>query len=81
MTSLLSALVIGVALSLAWNGLAFSLVTLSFELAIGPAGTDANGPWGIHVGQHPEVTPQHVKAGLEEAARRIAGSSRSGAWM
>jgi len=44
------------------------------ELAIGPAGTDVNGPWGIHVGQHPEVTPQDVKAGLEEAARRIAGS-------
>jgi hypothetical protein len=44
------------------------------ELAIGPAGTDINGPWGIHVGQHPEMTPQHVKAGLEDAARRIAGS-------
>jgi hypothetical protein len=44
------------------------------ELAIGPAGTDLNGPWGIHVGQHPEVTPQHVKGALEEAAKRIAGS-------
>lgn len=44
------------------------------ELAIGPAGVDVNGPWGIHVGQHTDITPQHVKAGLEEAARRIAGS-------
>jgi hypothetical protein len=44
------------------------------ELAIGPAGVDTNGPWGIHVGQHDQVTPQHVKAGLEDAARRIAGS-------
>lgn len=44
------------------------------ELAIGPAGVDANGPWGIHVGQHAQLTAQHVKAGLEEAARRIAGS-------
>jgi len=45
------------------------------ELAIGPAGVDVNGPWGIHVGQQGgEVTPQTVKAGLEEAARRIAGS-------
>jgi hypothetical protein len=44
------------------------------ELAIGPAGIDTNGPWGIHVGQHDQVTPQHVKAGLEDAARRIAGS-------
>jgi len=42
------------------------------ELAIGPAGIDVNGPWGIHVGQ--AVEPQAVKAGLEDAARRIAGS-------
>ena len=42
------------------------------ELAIGPAGIDVNGPWGIHVGQEGE--PQAVKAALEDAARRIAGS-------
>ncbi len=41
------------------------------ELAIGPAGLDHNGPWGIHVG---EANPQAIKAGLEEAARRLAGS-------
>ncbi len=44
------------------------------ELAIGPAGVDVNGPWGIHVGQLPDVTPQTVKAAFEEAAKRIAGS-------
>lgn len=41
------------------------------ELAIGPAGIDHNGPWGIHVG---EANPQAIKAGLEESARRLAGS-------
>jgi hypothetical protein len=41
------------------------------ELAIGPAGIDHNGPWGIHVG---EANPQAIKAGLEDAARRLAGS-------
>lgn len=51
-----------------------TIMLQGLELAIGPAGTDVNGPWGIHVGQHPEVTPQHVKAGLEDAAKRIAGS-------
>jgi hypothetical protein len=42
------------------------------ELAIGPAGLDANGPWGIHAGQQMEA--QQVKAALEDAARRLAGS-------
>ena len=41
------------------------------ELAVGPAGLDVNGPWGIHAGQG---DPHAVKAGLEDAARRIAGS-------
>src|SRR5678816_2966713 len=41
------------------------------ELAIGPAGLDTNGPWGIHAGQ---TDPHPIKDGLEEAARRIAGS-------
>jgi hypothetical protein len=41
------------------------------ELAIGPAGLDHNGPWGIHVG---EANPQAIKGGLEDAARRLAGS-------
>lgn len=41
------------------------------ELAIGPAGLDHNGPWGIHAG---DANPQAIKASLEEAARRLAGS-------
>src|ERR1700760_2223356 len=47
------------------------------ELAIGPAGTDVNGPWGIHVGEGPEgieARAAMVRHGLEESARRMAGS-------
>jgi len=57
------------------------------ELAIGPAGLDVNGPWGIHVpemerpgftpgrgNEHAGMDAQGVKAGLEDAARRLAGS-------
>lgn len=44
------------------------------ELAIGPAGIDTNGPWGIHVGEPSDGRAQVVKHGLEEAARRLAGS-------
>ncbi len=51
-----------------------TIVLQGFELAIGPASTSANGPWGIHVGQSEAMTAQHVKVGLEDAAKRIAGS-------
>ena len=44
------------------------------ELAIGPAGLDLNGPWGIHVGENPEGRAQDIKAQLEATARRLAGS-------
>jgi len=44
------------------------------ELAIGPAGLDLNGPWGIHVGDNPDAHAQHVKEQLEASARRLAGS-------
>jgi hypothetical protein len=45
------------------------------ELAIGPAGLDVNGPWGIHAGgDGSDGRAQAVKQGLEEAARRIAGA-------
>ena len=44
------------------------------ELAIGPAGLDLNGPWGIHVGDNPDERAQHVKDQLEASARRMAGS-------
>lgn len=44
------------------------------ELAIGPAGLDLNGPWGIHVGEDPEARAPHIKEQLEISARRLAGS-------
>ncbi|HEY5947268.1 MAG TPA: hypothetical protein VIV40_17310 [Kofleriaceae bacterium] len=44
------------------------------ELAIGPAGLDVNGPWGIHAGEHAPMDAQSIKAALEDAARRLAGS-------
>ena len=47
------------------------------ELAIGPAGIDVNGPWGIHVGdgaEGVEARATSVKHNLEESARRLAGS-------
>ena len=51
-----------------------TITLYGIELAIGPAGVDVNGPWGIHLGEHPEGAAQQVKHQLEEAARRIAGS-------
>src|SRR5262249_43064556 len=42
--------------------------------AIGPAGTDLHGPWGIHVGEQADGAAQPIKHALEEAARRLAGS-------
>ena len=44
------------------------------ELAIGPAGLDLNGPWGIHVGENPDGRAQDIKHQLESTARRLAGS-------
>ncbi|HEY5920089.1 MAG TPA: hypothetical protein VIV11_00405 [Kofleriaceae bacterium] len=44
------------------------------ELAIGPAGLDVNGPWGIHAGEHAGMDAQAIKAALEDAAKRLAGS-------
>lgn len=44
------------------------------ELAIGPAGLDINGSWGVHVGDPDNGRAQHIKEHLEAAARRLAGS-------
>jgi len=44
------------------------------ELAIGPAGTDVNGPWGIHVGDNPDERSADIKQHFESAAKRLAGS-------
>lgn len=45
-----------------------------FELAIGPAGTDPHGPWGIHIEPPADGRAQSVRDELEVAARRLAGS-------
>jgi len=47
------------------------------ELAIGPAGLDLHGPWGIHVGENPDGRAQGIKDQLEACARRLAGSKGS----
>jgi hypothetical protein len=44
------------------------------ELAIGPAGLDLNGPWGIHVGENPDGRAHEIRDQLETTARRLAGS-------
>jgi len=47
------------------------------ELAIGPAGTDVNGPWGIHVGAQVgegDERAREIKNQLESSAKRLAGS-------
>lgn len=51
-----------------------TIVLHGLELAIGPAGVDVNGPWGIHVGEPTETRAMFIKEQLEGAARRIAGS-------
>lgn len=51
-----------------------TIVLHGVELAIGPAGTDPHGSWGIHV--HPQVDgrAQEIAEALKETARRLAGS-------
>jgi hypothetical protein len=44
------------------------------ELAIGPAGLDIHGPWGIHVPEGPVNRAPDIQLQLEDAARRLAGS-------
>jgi hypothetical protein len=54
-----------------------TIVLHGTELAIGPAGIDHNGPWGIHVGasvQDGDTRAQEIKSQLEAAAKRLAGS-------
>jgi len=49
------------------------------ELAIGPAGLDVHGPWGVHAGDGAtnDDRAQQIKTQLEYAARRLAGSQGS----
>lgn len=51
-----------------------TIMLYGMELAIGPAGIDANGPWGIHVGEPDEQRAHAIKQHLETAAKRLAGS-------
>jgi hypothetical protein len=44
------------------------------ELAIGPAGTDPHGPWGIHIEPPADGRAQRLRDELELAARRLSGS-------
>ncbi|HET6613374.1 MAG TPA: hypothetical protein VFG83_15360 [Kofleriaceae bacterium] len=44
------------------------------ELAIGPAGTDPHGAWGIHVAPLTDGRAQVLRDALDLAARRLAGS-------
>lgn len=44
------------------------------ELAIGPAGIDPNGPWGVHVQPPSDGRAQELQAQLELAARRLSGA-------
>jgi len=44
------------------------------ELAIGPAGLELNGPWGIHVGDNLDGRAQLIQQQLEASARRAGGT-------
>jgi hypothetical protein len=51
-----------------------TIVLHGHELAIGPAGTDPHGQWGIHVEPPVDGRAQELRSQLELAARRLAGS-------
>ncbi|MBP6630294.1 MAG: hypothetical protein KBG28_08425 [Kofleriaceae bacterium] len=51
-----------------------TIVLHGVELAIGPAGIDAHGPWGIHVMPPSDGRAQELADQLDGAARRLAGS-------
>jgi hypothetical protein len=51
-----------------------TIVLHGSEVAIGPAGTDPNGEWGLHVQPPVDGLAQDMKEALELAARRLAGS-------
>lgn len=51
-----------------------TIVLHGSELAVGPAGIEPYGQWGIHVEPPVDGRAQELKAQLELAARRLAGS-------
>jgi hypothetical protein len=50
-----------------------TIVLHGVELAIGPAGTDPHGAWGIHVHPQEDGRAQQLAEALRAAARRLAG--------
>ena len=59
---------IGVLLALAWNGLSFSIVSLSFELAIGPANAAAGLAMALAIGVAGGFLPARSASRLEIVA-------------
>ena len=51
-----------------------TIVLHGVELAIGPAGTDPHGEWGIHCEPPVDGRAQQLREQLELAAKRLAGS-------
>ncbi len=51
-----------------------TIVLHGTEIAIGPAGVDPNGHWGLHVQPPADGRAQELKDQLELAARRMSGS-------
>ena len=49
-----------------------TIMLYGMELAIGPAGTDSNGPWGIHVG----APRRAARARDPQSARRGRSADR-----
>jgi hypothetical protein len=54
-----------------------TIVLHGAELAVGPAGTDPHGAWGLHVEPPADGRAQELREQLELAARRLAGSKAS----
>ncbi|RMH39529.1 MAG: hypothetical protein D6689_16315 [Deltaproteobacteria bacterium] len=54
-----------------------AIVLRGAALAIGPAGVEPHGPWGIHVDRDEPGRAQQLRAELERAARRLAGARRN----
>jgi len=51
-----------------------SIVLHGTPLAMGPAGVDPHGAWGVHVDEHRDGRAQQLREQLEIAARRLAGA-------
>jgi hypothetical protein len=54
-----------------------TIVLHGAEVAIGPAGTDPSGPWGLHVQPPVDGRAQELRQQLELAAKRLVGAKHS----